>query len=114
LPTSLENNDFLFDPNQTCDLSVKVVAQRLRIAVSTLNGWLLEDDQRPAHQQVFQFHRWRGARRYWSELGFRRLEEAIHRESRSGVLARGRKRPSILTDETADQDALERVLHFGR
>ena len=113
LSTALENKDFLSDSPQAYGLTVRTIAQRLGVAVSTLNTWLHEDDQRPAHLQVLQFHRWRGARRLWSEDGYRHLEEAIHRQSQSGVLARGRKQPLILSDE-ADQDALERVLHFRR
>ena len=113
MPTALENNDFLSETPQVYSLTVRKVAQRLGVATSTLNSWLLADEQRPAHLQVLQFHRWRGGRRLWSEGGYGHLEEAIHRQSQSGVLARGRKQSLISADE-ADQDALERVLHFGR
>jgi hypothetical protein len=87
------------------------VAKRLGLAVSTLNGWLAVDENR--QHALFDFHRWRGKKRVWSEEGFQQLEDAIDRESRRGVLsgqrARSKTRPLSPPDPDAEA-ALARVL----
>jgi hypothetical protein len=87
------------------DLDVKTVAERLGVAVSTLNSWLKDDELRPVDGRVFEFHRWRGRVRRWTEEGFLSLETAIHRESAVGVLSGGRAREKVRRESPADPDA---------
>jgi hypothetical protein len=89
-PAGSRESPDLSDFQHVCDLEVKDVARRLDVAPSTLNGWLKDDEGRPPEQRVFEFHRWRGRLRKWSEAGFRKLETAIHRESQGGVLSGSR------------------------
>jgi hypothetical protein len=92
------------------------IAERLNVAMSTLSGWLRADQARRPEDRVFDFHRWRGRSRYWSEEGFQKLEMAIHRESQVGVLARWRTRRSddLLSPPDPDADAsLDQVLSRG-
>jgi hypothetical protein len=86
-------------------LEVKDVAARLGVVVSTLNGWLKEDEARDPSKRVFDFHRLRGRSRKWSEAGFQKLEMAIHRESENGVLAGGRTREKGRHESPPDPDA---------
>jgi hypothetical protein len=79
------------------------VAARLGMAVSTLNGWLAVDENR--QHALFDFHRWRGNKRVWSEEGFQKLEAAIDRESRRGVLAGRRTRSKAKPLSPPDPDA---------
>jgi hypothetical protein len=98
-------------------LSAREVAIRLGTAVSTLNAWLAEDEMREQPCRLFDFHRWRGNKRMWSQEGFERLEMAIHRESQSGVLAGGRTRERNRRESPPDPDAeaaLEAVLGAKR
>lgn len=92
-------------------LTASEVADRLGVALSTLNGWLRDDEQRPEPLQVFSFHRYRGRSRFWSEGSFQRLEYAIHQESRFGALRPQPKKtaPSSEADPDAE-DALARVI----
>jgi hypothetical protein len=92
-------------------------ATRLGTAVSTLNTWLADDASRAPTARAFDFHRWRGNKRVWSEEGFQKLEMAIHRESESGVLAGGRTRERARHESPPDPDAaaaLEEVLGTKR
>jgi hypothetical protein len=92
-------------------LTAREVADRLGMAVSTLNGWLAVDENR--EHALLNFHRWRGAKRVWSEEGFQQLEAAIDRESRRGVLAGQRTRSKAKPTSPPDPDAeaaLARVL----
>lgn len=100
----------LSDSEHICLLEVKDVAIRLGIATSTLNGWLKEDEGRA--QPIFAFHRWRGRQRRWSEAGFQKLEIAIHRESRAGVLSGSRiRRATAVSPPDPDAEAsLDEVL----
>jgi hypothetical protein len=88
-------------------------AARLGTAVATLNNWLADDARRGPTARLFDFHRWRGNKRVWSEEGFQKLEMAIHRESENGVLAGGRTRERTRRESPPDPDAeaaLEEVL----
>jgi hypothetical protein len=99
------------------DLDVKTVAERLGVAASTLNSWLKDDEVRPISERVFDFHRWRGRVRRWSEEGFLSLEMAIHHESESGVLSGGRTREKVRHESPLDPDAeaaLREVLGSNR
>jgi hypothetical protein len=87
------------------DLDVKEVAKRLGVAVSTLNAWLKDDEHRPVDERAFDFHRWRGRVRRWSEEGFQSLEMAIHRESENGVLSAFRTGRRVTTVSPPDPDA---------
>jgi hypothetical protein len=92
-------------------LGAAEVADRLGIALSTLNGWLKADEQRPESMQVFAFHRCRGRSRLWSETSFQKLDLAIHQESKNGVLRS--RQSNIDTGSEADpdaEDALARVI----
>jgi hypothetical protein len=92
-------------------LSAIEVAGRLGVAASTLNGWLAVDENR--QRPLFDFHRWRGNKRVWSEEGFQQLEAAIDSESRRGVLAGRRTRSKAKPMSPPDPDAeaaLARVL----
>ena len=94
-------------------LSAREVAIRLGTAVSTLNAWLADDELREQSRRLFDFHRWRGNKRMWTDEGFEMLEMAIHRESQSGVLAGGRTRERTRRESPPDPDAdaaLEAVL----
>lgn len=103
-----DNSDFL-----EIHLSAREVAERLHIALSTLNSWLQEDDGRPKHLQVFQFFRWRGSRRIWSQDGYRQFEEAVHQQSQgAGILARRCRAKAHSRNDTNAQAALEHVLQF--
>jgi hypothetical protein len=106
----------LSDSEHICDLEVKDVARRLDVAPSTLNGWLKEDENRPPGQRMFEFHRWRGRLRKWSEAGFRKLEMAIHRESQAGVLSGSRiRRHTVVSPPDLDAEAaLNEVLGDDR
>jgi hypothetical protein len=98
-------------PDSVNMLSAIEVAGRLGVAASTLNGWLAIDENR--QQPLFDFHRWRGNKRVWSEEGFRLLEAAIDRESRRGVLSGQRIRSKAKPMSPPDPDAeaaLARVL----
>ena len=86
-------------------LDLVEVAARLAVAQATLKGWLADDQERPAPDRVFDFHRWRGRNRKWTEEGFQHLEAAIHRESQIGVLARWRTREKSNMDSPPDPDA---------
>jgi hypothetical protein len=104
---------FLEPESQNFKLGIAEVAQRLNVAASTLGGWLRADQERLPERRVFEFHRWRGRSRFWSEESFRQLERAIHRESQNGVLAGWRTRKSGGRLSPADPDAeasLEKVL----
>lgn len=82
------------------------VAAALGTAVSTLNSWLSGDELREPTRRCFDFHRWRGNRRVWSEEGFQLLETAIHRESQlGGVLAGGRRRQKHESPSDPDAEA---------
>jgi hypothetical protein len=85
-------------------ITAKQAALRLGTATSTLNGWLAEDDARDPDRRLFEFHRWRGNKRIWSEDGFVKLELAIHRESQDGVLSGARLRAKS-NRSPADPDA---------
>jgi hypothetical protein len=92
-------------------LTAREVADRLGTAVSTLNSWLAVDENR--EHALFNFHRWRGAKRVWTEEGFQKFEAAIDRESRRGVLASRRTRSKAKPMSPPDPDAeaaLARVL----
>jgi hypothetical protein len=95
-------------------LGIRQIAPRLHVAASTLAGWLRDDYRRPESHRVFEFHRWRGKNRFWSEESFRKFEMAIHRESQhGGVLAGSRSRTSNSRSSAPDPDAeasLEKVL----
>ena|ERR1700738_1758134 len=91
-------------------LDVVEVATRLGVATTTLKSWLVDDQDRPASDRVFEFHRWRGRNRKWTEEGFLQLESAIHRESQSGVLARWRSRDKSKPESPADPDAAAALL----
>lgn len=116
--TKMSNDEdtYLFDQAaraNLCDLDAREVARRLSVGVSTLNGWLKTDDERPPGKRVFRFHRWRGSARRWSECGFLELEEAIHRESECGVLAASRHArgaPNLAPPDPEAEAALARVL----
>jgi hypothetical protein len=93
--------------------TAREVAIRLGTAVSTLNAWLADDEMRAQSHRLFEFHRWRGNKRMWTEEGFERLEMAIHSESQCGVLAGGRTREKNGRASPPDPDAevaLETVL----
>jgi hypothetical protein len=110
----LESLD-LSDSDHVWDLDVKDVARRLDIAPSTLNGWLKEDEGRAPAERVFEFHRWRGRLRKWSEAGCRKLEVAIHRESQAGVLSGPRIRRTAASPPDPDAEAaLDKVLGADR
>jgi hypothetical protein len=115
-PNSHESSPAPFESGQAAEyvLGIKTVAARLHVAVSTLNGWLREDYRRPEAFRLFEFHRWRGKNRFWSEKSFLRLEMAIHCESQhGGVLAGSRSRTSNSRASAPDPDAeasLEKVL----
>jgi hypothetical protein len=102
--------DMRMQPN-SCDaeaqhtLDVAQVAARLDVAPATLKGWLSEDHERDPAKRKFDFHRWRGRRRKWTEEGFRKLELAIHQESQNGVLSRWRTREKTKTESPPDPDA---------
>jgi hypothetical protein len=92
-------------------------AARLGTAISTLNSWLADDGSRGPTERMFDFHRWRGNKRVWSEEGFQKLEMAIHRESENGILAGGRTRQRTRHESPPDPDAkaaLEDVLGAKR
>ncbi len=92
-------------------LGSEEIAERLGIALSTLNAWLRADQLRPEESQVFAFHRWRGRSRFWSELSFQKFELAIHRESQFGVLC-SRRGAAVLSESDPDAaDALAVVLN---
>jgi transposase len=93
------------DFSEQHELDVKDVAKRLAVSVSTLNGWLKEDEKRAPGTRVFDFHRSRGRTRKWSEEGYAKLEFAINRESRSGVLAGWRTREKSRQLSPPDPDA---------
>jgi hypothetical protein len=98
-------------PDLVSMLSAIEVAARLGVAASTLNGWLAVDENR--QNPLFDFHRWRGNKRVWSEEGFGQLEAAIDRESRRGVLSGQRTRSKAKPTSPPDPDAeaaLARVL----
>jgi hypothetical protein len=84
-------------------LTAVAVAARLGVAVSTLNSWLADDENR--QQPLFYFHRWRGNKRVWSEEGFQKLETAIDRESRYGALSGRLTRSKAKTLSPPDPDA---------
>jgi hypothetical protein len=86
-------------------LDVAEVAARLDVAPATLKGWLSEDQDRDPADRKFDFHRWRGRRRKWTEAGFRKLELAIHEESQTGVLSGWRTREKTRAVSPADPDA---------
>jgi hypothetical protein len=99
---SLDSSDY--------DANIRVftageAASRLGTAVSTLNTWLADDGNRGPTERVFDFHRWRGNKRVWSEEGFQKLEMAIHRESENGILAGGRTRGRTRHESPSDPDA---------
>ena len=73
-------------------LDVTEVATRLDVAPATLKGWLADDQEREPAERKFDFHRWRGRNRKWTQEGFRKLEFAIHQESQNGVLSGWRTR----------------------
>lgn len=76
-------------------MDARTVAAYLGIALSTLNGWLAAEEDRPAADQRFHFHTFHGRKRLWSQDGFRALKQAIETESEpGGVLAGWRKAPS--------------------
>jgi hypothetical protein len=106
----------LSDSKHICDLEVKEVARRLDVALSTLNGWLKDDESRAVERRVFEFHRWRGRVRKWSENGFRKLEIAIHLESQNGVLSGSRiRRETVGSASDPDAEAaLDEVLGDNR
>ncbi|HEY3745527.1 MAG TPA: hypothetical protein VGL17_04755 [Gemmatimonadaceae bacterium] len=109
-PESLESR-------HVCDLEVKEVARRLDIAPSTLNGWLRDDEARPSGRRVFEFHRCRGRVRKWSEIGFRKLEIAIHLQSQhGGVLAQSRVRRELVSSppDPDAEAAMDEVLGNNR
>jgi hypothetical protein len=87
------------------DLDTQEVARRLGVAVSTLNFWLRADHERHPSRRIFDFHRYRGRKRFWSEESFELLEAAIHRESQDGVLAPGRKHRTDYQKSESDPDA---------
>jgi hypothetical protein len=86
-------------------LDVTQVAARLDVALATLKGWLTEDHERDPAARRFDFHRWRGRNRKWSEEGYQKLEMAIHHESQSGVLSRWRTREKTKAESPPDPDA---------
>jgi hypothetical protein len=93
------------DADSQSTLDVMQVAKRLDVAPTTLKGWLAEDQDRDPATRKFDFHRWRGRSRKWTEKGFRKLEMAIHQESQTGVLARWRTREKTKTGSPPDPDA---------
>jgi hypothetical protein len=100
--------DIATQPNSSdadSQLGVVEVAARLDVAPATLKGWLAEDQERDPAMRKFDFHRWRGRSRKWSEVGFRKLEMAIHQESQDGVLARWRTRGKAKMESPPDPDA---------
>jgi hypothetical protein len=111
---SLDSSDSR--PNSTV-ITAAEAAARLGTAVSTLNAWLADDGSRGPAERLFDFHRWRGNKRVWSEEGFLKLEMAIHLESENGVLAGGRTRERTREISPSDPDAaaaLEEVLGAKR
>lgn len=75
-------------------LNARTVAARLGIGLSTLNGWLAAEEDRPLLDQRFHFHTFHGRKRVWSLAGFQSLKQAIEDESEpGGVLAGWRKGP---------------------
>ena len=83
----------------------KAAAERLGVALSTLQDWLLKDEKRRTEERRFGFDRMRGQMRVWTEDGFAALEEAIDRESRDGVLSRWRTRKADIDGSTRDEAA---------
>ncbi len=67
-------------PALDAPLDARTVALRLGVALSTLNGWLGADEERPLAERRFHFHSYRGRKRVWSEQAFRLLERAIETE----------------------------------
>jgi hypothetical protein len=86
-------------------LDVAQAAARLDVSPATLKGWLAEDQDRDPENRKFDFHRWRGRSRKWTEEGFRKLELAIHEESQTGVLSRWRTRGKTKAESPPDPDA---------
>lgn len=75
-------------------LNARTVAARLGIGLSTLNGWLAAEEDRPLLDQRFHFHTFHGRKRVWSLANFQSLKQAIEDESEpGGVLAGWRKGP---------------------
>lgn len=75
-------------------LNARTVAARLGIGLSTLNGWLAAEEDRPLLDQRFHFHTFHGRKRVWSLAGFQSLKQAIEAESEpGGVLAGWRNGP---------------------
>jgi hypothetical protein len=93
------------DDDSQRTLDVVEVAARLDVAPATLKGWLAEDHERNPAMRKFDFHRWRGRSRKWTEDSFLKLEMAIHQESQTGVLARWRTREKTKTESPPDPDA---------
>ncbi|SDO48159.1 hypothetical protein SAMN05444050_4243 [Afipia sp. GAS231] len=86
-------------------MDVAQTAARLDVSPATLKGWLAEDQDRDPEKRKFDFHRWRGRRRKWTEEGFRKLELAIHEESQTGVLSKWRTREKTKAESPPDPDA---------
>ena len=98
-------------------LNARTVAARLGIGLSTLNGWLAAEEDRPLHDRRFHFHTFHGRKRVWSLAGFQSLKQAIEDQSEpGGVLAGWRKGPgshSRSASEAAEATtAMLRVLGF--
>jgi hypothetical protein len=63
------------------------------------------DHDRHPSRRVFEYHRLRGRKRFWSEESFELFEAAIHRESQDGVLAPGRKNRTDRQNSESDPEA---------
>lgn len=107
-------------PAHDAPLDARTVALRLGVALSTLNGWLAVDEERPLAERRFHFHGYRGRKRVWSEQAFRLLERAIETESEPGGCLGGWRGECGNTSvsardkgNTAAVEAMRKVLGFG-
>jgi hypothetical protein len=108
------------DSHRHGDLTIAEVAERLRVSVRTLEGWLSADLARGPDDRRFQFHVRRGRKRLWSAKATEALAAAIERESEpGGVLAVSKSKTVAATGTSpalfapaAVQSACAEVLAF--
>lgn len=96
------------------DRTFKEVARDLRVATSTLNGWLGADARRPPQERRLHFHAFRGRRRFWSPHAFEQLKAAIERESAPGGVLGGWRSGHGATEiaTPSAEEALREVMNY--